>query len=34
LIQAPGAALNVHEMDAERVTRSIAWLTQRYRDAA
>lgn len=34
LIQAPGAALNVHEMDAARVTSSIQWLTQRYRDAA
>jgi len=34
LIQAPGAPLNVHEMDAARVTRSIQWLTQRYRDAA
>ncbi len=33
LIRAPGVALNVHEMDAARVARSIHWLTERYRDA-
>jgi 3-dehydroquinate synthase len=34
LLRAPGQAVNVHEMDVARVQRCIAWLTDRYRDAA
>jgi 3-dehydroquinate synthase len=34
LLRAPGQAVNVHEMDVERVQGCIAWLTDRYRDAA
>jgi 3-dehydroquinate synthase len=34
LLRAPGQAVNVHEMDVGRVLDCIAWLTERYRDAA
>jgi 3-dehydroquinate synthase len=34
LLRAPGQALNVHEMDLARVQSCIAWLSNRYRDAA
>jgi 3-dehydroquinate synthase len=34
LLRAPGQPLDVHEMDAALISRSIAWLTARYRDAA
>ena len=34
LLRAPGQSVNVHEMDLDRVQACIAWLTQRYRDAA
>jgi hypothetical protein len=33
-LRAPGQAVNVHEMDLEKVTLSIAWLRERYRNAA
>jgi len=34
LLERPGRARDVHEMDAARVGRCIHWLTERYRDAA
>jgi 3-dehydroquinate synthase len=34
LLERPGRARDVHEMDAARVGRCIQWLTDRYRDAA
>jgi 3-dehydroquinate synthase len=34
LLRAPGEAVNVHEMDLDKVTRSIAWLSERQRNAA
>jgi 3-dehydroquinate synthase len=34
LIEAPGRARDVHEMDPLRITRCIHWLTERFRDAA
>jgi 3-dehydroquinate synthase len=34
LLRAPGQAVNVHEMDLARVQGCVAWLSNRYRDAA
>jgi 3-dehydroquinate synthase len=34
LLERPGRARDVHEMDAARVARCIHWLSERYRDAA
>jgi 3-dehydroquinate synthase len=34
LLERPGRARDVHEMDAARVAGCIRWLTERYRDAA
>lgn len=34
LLERPGCARDVHEMDAALVARCVRWLTERYRDAA
>jgi 3-dehydroquinate synthase len=34
LLRAPGKPINVHEMDLEKVRRSIAWLSERHQSAA
>jgi 3-dehydroquinate synthase len=33
LLRGPGKAINVHDMDAEKITQSIAWLSERHQRA-